>query len=115
MIRLPLTIALILSFPIFTFTENVSQLPNTKPLTMEGDLAAQMVAGIDRYLIRETGAVAQRRSQFWNRDLSSHENYTQSIAPNRERLQKILGLADERETGHIFDCFSHFIGVLFQQ
>ena len=29
------------------------ELPGTKPLTMQGDLAAQMVAGIDRYLMRE--------------------------------------------------------------
>ena len=28
-------------------------LPGTKPLTREGDLAAQMVAGIDKYLMRE--------------------------------------------------------------
>ena len=32
------------------------RLPNTEPLTIEGDLAARMVDGINTYLIRETDA-----------------------------------------------------------
>src|SRR5206468_176722 len=28
-------------------------LPGTQPLTMDGDIAAQMVAGIDKFLLRE--------------------------------------------------------------
>src|SRR5262249_10091596 len=36
-------------------------LPGTQPLTMEGDLAAQMVTGIDKYLTRETAASVEKR------------------------------------------------------
>ncbi len=55
------------------------QLPGTAELTMEGDLAAKMVAGIDRFLLRETAAAQDK-----------------AVRPNRERLAHIIGATDER-------------------
>ena len=72
-------------------------LPGTEPLTMEGDLAAQMVAGMDRFLMRETDASVGQRASHWQRDLSSHETYARSIEPNRQRFLKIIGAVDPRE------------------
>lgn len=72
-------------------------LPNTQPLTMAGDLADQMVAGIDRFLLRETAASVDRRASHWKRDFSSPAAYQASIAPNRERLRQIIGAQDARE------------------
>ena len=72
-------------------------LPDTKPLTMQGDLSAQMVAGISRFLDRATDHSLQTRRQFWKRDFSSPAAYNQSVAPNRERLKKYLGVVDERQ------------------
>jgi dienelactone hydrolase len=69
-------------------------LPGTKPLTAEGDLAAQMVAGIDKYLMRELAASVEKRKQYWKPDFSSPEAYARSVQPNRERLKKILGVID---------------------
>src|SRR5204862_5556617 len=40
-------------------------LAGTAPLTMEGDIAAQMVAGIDKFLLREIELSVQRREKFW--------------------------------------------------
>src|SRR5438046_3198845 len=71
-------------------------LPGTKPLTREGDLAAQMVEGIDRYLMRETAASVEKRKQYWKPDFSSPEAYAKSVQPNRERLKKVLGVVDAR-------------------
>ena len=71
-------------------------LPNTKPLTREGDLAAQMVEGIDKYLMRATEESIAKRKEYWKPDFSSVEAYTKSIEPNRQRLRKILGVVDER-------------------
>jgi dienelactone hydrolase len=71
-------------------------LPETKPLTREGDLAAQMVEGIDKYLMRELAASVEKRKQYWKPDFSSVEAYTKSVQPNRERLKKILGVVDAR-------------------
>ena len=71
-------------------------LAGTKPLTMEGDIAAQMVAGIDKFLLREIELSVERREKHWKRDFSSPEAYNKSIEPNRKRLAKILGVVDER-------------------
>jgi dienelactone hydrolase len=71
-------------------------LPETKPLTREGDLAAQMVEGIDKYLMRELAASVEKRKQYWKPDFSSLAEYTKSVQPNRERLKKVLGVVDER-------------------
>jgi dienelactone hydrolase len=72
-------------------------LPDTKPLTDEGDLAAKMVAGIDKYLMRELDDSYKKRDELWKKvDYSSEEAYLKSVAPKRERLKRILGVVDER-------------------
>jgi len=71
-------------------------LPGTQILTMEGDIASQMVSGVDKFLLRELDASIGRRKKHWQRDFSSAENYTQSIEPNRKRLAHILGVRDPR-------------------
>jgi len=71
-------------------------LANTRPLTLEGDLAAEMVAGIDRFLTRELEQSLRRRTELWRRDYSSPEAYARSVAPNRERLLKYIGAVDDR-------------------
>lgn len=75
---------------------DVTFLPDTEPLTMTGDLAEQMVAGLNRFLDREISASHERRVAFWRRDVSSAEAYTASVAANRERLRRSIGAVDER-------------------
>ncbi|MBI2686284.1 MAG: dienelactone hydrolase family protein [Acidobacteria bacterium] len=53
-------------------------LPGTEALTREGDLALQMVDGIDRYLARRI------------------QNDRPSAPPGRDRFRRIIGLADAR-------------------
>ena len=71
-------------------------LPGASPLTLEGDIAAKLVDGVDRFLLRKTAESVERRAQFWNRDVSSREAYEASVEPNRKRLGEILGARDER-------------------
>lgn len=71
-------------------------LPGTAPLEVDGDLAAQMVEGIDRFLLRMTADSVGRRSLHWQRDSSSHAAYAKSVEPNRLRLRRIIGAIDER-------------------
>ena len=89
----PLSIAAVLLASI----ASADPLPGTRPLTTEGDIALRMVDGIDRMLLRETEASIAQRSAKWNRDLSSPHRYEESVAPNRARLAKILGVVDARE------------------
>jgi dienelactone hydrolase len=71
-------------------------LPDTQPLTIQGELSAQMVAGIDRFLTRETEQSIGERQKYWQRDFSSAEAYDESVQPNRERLRTIIGAVDQR-------------------
>ena len=71
-------------------------LPGTQPLTVDGDLATRMVAGIDRYLMRELAASVEKRKSFWKPDYASSEAYARSVQPNRDRLKRILGVVDVR-------------------
>ena len=73
-----------------------SHLPGTVPLTREGDLAAQMVEGIHRYLAGLTAASVEKRGLRWNRDYSSRAAYEASAASQRERFGQIIGLIDPR-------------------
>ena len=68
--------------------------PGTKPLRLEGDLSAQMVAGIDRFLMNETVRVAKHRPMFWKRDYSTDNSYQLSVLKNRERFRYCIGAVD---------------------
>ncbi|MBI5760236.1 MAG: hypothetical protein HZA46_17100 [Planctomycetales bacterium] len=70
-------------------------LPGTKPLEENPDFSAAMVAGIDRFLDRTRDEMVARRPQFWQRDVSSTQAYSASVAPNRGRLRRIIRAVDE--------------------
>src|SRR5437762_1142578 len=92
-LRLALTLCVGLCVTSFSVAES---LPGTLPFTRTGDLAAQMVDGIDKYLMHELAASVEQRKAYWKPDYSSLEAYRKSVHPNRERLKKILGVVDER-------------------
>ena len=71
-------------------------LQGTEPLTLEGDLAAQMVEALDGYVSRAIADAVGGRAGLWNRDYSSHDAYTRSVEPNRTRLRKRIGCLDPR-------------------
>ena len=72
------------------------QLAGTQPLTLEGDIAAQMIEGMRQFLVQETNASIGQREGLWRRDFLSRQAYETSVAPNRERFRKVIGLIDER-------------------
>ncbi|HVK09284.1 MAG TPA: hypothetical protein VM597_10950, partial [Gemmataceae bacterium] len=82
---------------LLALTLAANSLPNTQPLDDKDDLAMKMVAGIDKYLMRELAASPEKRKQHWKPDYSSPEAYAKSVEPNRQRLRKILGVVDERK------------------
>lgn len=90
-------IALFASLPFLAvFCLAAAPLPGTAPITREGDFSEQMVAGIQKFLLRETENSVAARAQFWHRDLSSPEAYNKSVEPNRQHLAQILGVVDKR-------------------
>ncbi len=82
--------------PDFGQPVDTAPLAGTQPLTIGGDIASQLVAGTDRFLLRETELSVEKRARFWKRDFSSPEKYALSLAPNRQRLAQILGVRDAR-------------------
>ena len=76
--------------------ETAQTLHGTTPLTVEGDLAAQMVEVLDGYVSRAVANSVEGREGLWNRDYSSHNAYTESVEPNRARLRKRIGCLDPR-------------------
>ena len=76
--------------------KTVEVLDGTTPLTIEGDLAAQMVEDLDGYVSRAVVRSAETRETLWNRDYSSHDAYTESVEPNCARLRKQIGCLDPR-------------------
>jgi hypothetical protein len=77
-------------------TPKPPQLPGTELFAGEGDLAAQMVADIHNFLLKQTEASIVDRQALWHRDFTSHSNYETSIAPNRKRFARVIGLIDKR-------------------
>ena len=77
-------------------TAIADELSGSQPLTMQGDIAAQLVDGVDKFLLREISQSAKLRERHWQRDFTSPAAYDKSIAPNRKRLAHILGVRDER-------------------
>jgi hypothetical protein len=88
---------LTLIFVLTTHLSAAEPLPNTKPLTEDGDLAAKMVAGIHKYLDRELVNAAKRRDEVWKTDLASKESLAKSRPARREHLRTMLGIVDPRE------------------
>jgi dienelactone hydrolase len=82
-------------------TSAAEPLPDTKPLTEDGDLAAKMVAGMHKYLNRELAAAPKNREAMWKVDKSSPEKYLESVKPHREAFKKMLGLIDTRLPPHL--------------
>src|SRR5271156_4647192 len=69
-------------------------LPGTAPLTANGDFAAEMVEGIQRFLLDKTGQAAAGRKSLWNHDYRSVADYNLSVASNRNRFREIIGATD---------------------
>jgi dienelactone hydrolase len=89
-------VLLLVPFLLIPSTRAAEPLPGTKPLTRDGDLAAQMVEGIDKYLMGELAASVEHRKAYWKPDYSSPAAYQKSIQANRDRLKKMLGVVEAR-------------------
>jgi dienelactone hydrolase len=70
-------------------------LPNTLPLTWEGDLSMRLMEGAHRFVERKIDEAPLRRQKHWNRDRSSPEAYEQSVEPNRDRFRRSIGLGGD--------------------
>jgi dienelactone hydrolase len=89
-----LLLATLLCQPLLA--QDAQPLPGTKPLEGNEGLSEQMVAGIGRFLLRQTERAASQRGRLWRRDFASPQAYEESIQTNRESLRKMIGAVDPR-------------------
>ena len=78
--------------------------------TMTGDIASELVAGVDRFLLKQLDESGRKRERYWKRDFSSLRAYDASVEPNRKRLAHILGVRDpltQFDTAEHPDDFSY--------
>jgi len=78
-----------------------SQPKNDKPFiakvwTDTGDHTADMVAGIAKFLEKETGNALKNRGKYWHPDFANEMRFNESIAVQRNALQSRLGVVDKR-------------------
>jgi dienelactone hydrolase len=76
------------------FQNSDKSLKGSSLLLENGDLSSLMVKGIDRFLERELLLSINGRSKNFKPDFTSADTYNISIQPNRERLEEIIGIAD---------------------
>jgi len=76
--------------------QSVSGPQGTAALTLEGDLASQMVDGLDRFLLGQIAAEAGSRPERLALDVTSADALQKLQEPQRQRLAKILGVTDPR-------------------
>src|SRR6267143_3027073 len=80
---------------IISFSKMPQVLPETKPLTWEGDMAAKMMDGAHKFIEEKIDESLINRFKLWNRNFSSREAYEQSVEPNRKRFMKYIGVEDK--------------------
>ena len=71
-------------------------LPETEALTREGDVAAQMIAGIHRYLDRELDAADSAAADALRAPAESQADLAADIAEKRREFARNIGVIDER-------------------
>ncbi len=81
-------------------------LAGTQPLVLSGDIASNLVAGVDRFLLKEIEKAQANRALFWSRDGRSAELLEQSVSTNRARLAHILGMRDDRTQSGGFELIA---------
>ena len=64
------------------------RLGSFEPLTIEGDIALELVDGVDRFLLKQIADVAEVRKRKWNTLVGNAENKNAA----RQSLRKMLGI-----------------------
>ena len=84
---------LLISWPLLASAEEVARLPDTAPLTWEGDLSEKMMDGLHRDVERPGSPSPSRKPRpcCGNAILPPRRLYAKSIEPNREYFRKVIG------------------------
>lgn len=79
-------------------------MPGTQALTWgetDGDLADRLMDGAHAFVDRKIAESKRQRARLWHYDLSTDEAYERSVAANRERFKKIIGVVDDERAAPV--------------
>jgi hypothetical protein len=93
--KLPLVLATLL-LGARLLAQQPETLPETQPLTKEGDISGQMHAAALEDMDQLIADSLKTREQHWHRNVSSPHAYAESVHENREHFKHIIGLKDKR-------------------
>ena len=93
-------------------------LPGTSPLTQPGDLAAQMVAGINQYLLRATAESVAAGKQIFTRNCATCHGITAEGGPGNDLIPPAPDLTDDKwdhgsTDGEVFDVIKNGVAPDF--
>jgi dienelactone hydrolase len=91
-----LAVAFLLASPLAAPADEPPRLPDTAPLTGQGELDVKMMDGLHGFIEEKIARSVEHRPRHWKRDTSSPAAYEKSIEPNRGRFRKAIGLVDPR-------------------
>lgn len=80
-------------------TALAQQLPGTEPLEMQGDIASELVAGVDRFLLQQLQQAPAKRAEAWPRPANEGDvgqQWEAAVQKRRDELARIIGLRDQR-------------------
>lgn len=82
-----------------------STVDGTDPLELQGDIASQMIEGIDRFLLRQIESTSTKRNLVWKdfREFSrgldrDPDRYRALLEGHRQRLAEMFGVRDQRSS-----------------
>lgn len=70
--------------------------PPGEPLIWDDDLSVRMMEGLHAFVQRKITESIRYRPQYWNRAMTSGDDYAASIEPNRKRFRQMIGAVDTR-------------------
>ena len=89
---------LLLGLALLSPAQPAGLLPPTPPLTATGDLSAQMIEGLDRWLRRETERLATNRMRIWA-DAMAGPAWEIFQGTKRQQLREMIGDVDRPPGG----------------
>ena len=90
-----LALAVFFASPLVVAAEDAPRLPDTAPLTWQGDLSQRMMDGLHGHIEKEIAQSVEKRARHWKRDDRSFAAYEKSILPNRERFRRAIGVVEQ--------------------
>ena len=90
---------------VFNTTFSQQKLDGTQPLSIDGDIASEMVSGIDRFLLKQLAESKQTRFERWEKAYQSGQG-EKWFDSQRAKLASILGLREKRIAFNAFELIA---------